>query len=219
MRDGKFLAHVSPEGQDLKSRLAKRGIPYQRALENVSVGYSIEGIQAGLMNSPGHRRNILDPNVNQVGVGVIWTESGDPPRAYVTQVFVRTIERLDPETGRDWIIAEINQRRKEERVTPITRNFYAEDLAEEYCKSIQDNNDDDIDYHSERDILDQFRVSGIPFQRVATLVKQVTELDQILETDILYDSTYSWIGMGLCQRQSSNEMASLVWATVILFSE
>jgi uncharacterized protein YkwD len=219
MRDGKFLAHVNPQGQDLKSRLAKRGIPYQHALENVSVGYSIEGIQAGLMNSPGHRRSILDPEVNQVGVGVVWTESGDPPRAYVTQVFVKTIERLDPETGREWVIAEINRRRKEEGLMPVTRNFYVEDLAEEYCKSIKDGNNDDVDYHSERDILEQFRLSGVPFQRVATLVKQVTQLEQILETDILYDSTYSWIGMGLCQQAANNEMASLVWATVILFNE
>ncbi len=219
MRDGRFLAHVNPQGQDLKSRLAKKGIPYQQALENVSVGYSIEGIQAGLMNSPGHRRSILDPEVNQVGVGVVWTESGDPPRAYVTQVFVRTIEKLDPDAGREWVIAEINQHRKNTGLNPVTRHFYVEDLAEKHCRMINDSDTTNFDYHIERDILDQFKQSGVPFQRVATLVKQVTHLEQILETEILYDSSYSWIGMGLCQGEGSDEMASMVWATVILFHE
>jgi uncharacterized protein YkwD len=218
MRDGKFLAHVSPEGRDLKSRLADMGVLYQEALENVSVGYSIAGVEAGLMNSPGHRRNILDPDVNQVGVGIVWTEGEDPARAYVTQLFVETFEKLDPMTGRDQVLAELNRRRLEQGLGPLQRNYQADWLAENHCRAIANIGGGKVESQSEGDIMEKLQRSGIAYQRAAAIVKQVGNLDQILESEVLFDTTYSQIGMGLYQTEDREAMASWVWATIILFS-
>ncbi|MFN0091240.1 MAG: CAP domain-containing protein [Acidimicrobiales bacterium] len=54
--------------------------------ENVGVGTSIEQIHHALMNSPGHRANIMSGQFNQVGIGVV---HGGDGRLYVTQVFMR----------------------------------------------------------------------------------------------------------------------------------
>ena len=219
MRDQRFLAHVSPGGQDLMARLADMGILYQRALENVSVGYSISGVQAGLMNSPGHRRNILDPEVNQIGVGVAWTDSEDPPRAYVTQLFVKMFEKLDPVNDPLRVLTDINKRRNAIGVLPLQTNTQAAWLAKEHCRSLVEGEVSGSDEGAVNDILGRFQDSGITFTKAVAIVKQVGSVDQILEADVLFDSTYYWIGMGLCQGESHDEMASWIWTTILLFRD
>jgi len=218
MCDGKFLAHVTPEGMDLQERLKATGILYQQALENVSVGYSIAGIEAGLMNSPGHRRNILDPTVNQVGVGVVWTTSESPSRAYVTQLFVKTFEKLDPARDRQTAIYEINLRRTEKGLRPLSDNIQADMVAEEHCQSLVRRDTTALGDEEESRILLRLRRYGITYRYGAVLIKQVGNLDQLYDTEILYDSTYTWMGMGLCQGASVDDMTPWVWATILLFS-
>jgi uncharacterized protein YkwD len=53
--------------------------------ENVGQGFGVRSVHRGLMQSPTHRANILDPTKKAVGVGVVRT--GD--RLWVTQVFRR----------------------------------------------------------------------------------------------------------------------------------
>jgi uncharacterized protein YkwD len=58
---------------------------------NPSAGY--DGAHTSFMESPGHRKNILDPNVNRLGVGVakVWYPGSEKYRAgdlyYVVQIF------------------------------------------------------------------------------------------------------------------------------------
>jgi uncharacterized protein YkwD len=218
MCDGKFLAHVTPEGQDLQKRLGATGILYQQALENVSVGYSIGGIEAGLMNSPGHRRNILDASVNQVGVGVVWTKGEDPPRAYVTQLFVKTFEKVDPDKDRERVLTEINRRRTADGIISLADSKQADAVAEEHCESLVNRDTTHLGDEIESEILLKLRRYGIQYRYGAVLVKQVGELNQLYDTDVLYDSTYTSIGIGLCQGSSVNDMTPWVWATILLFS-
>lgn len=58
---------------------------WRRITENIAYHWSVEysGAHTMLMNSPGHRRNILDPNVNHVGVGIRKKDG----MFYVTQIF------------------------------------------------------------------------------------------------------------------------------------
>jgi uncharacterized protein YkwD len=64
---------------------------------NPSVGY--DGAHTSFMQSPGHRKNILDPNVNRLGVGVakVWYPGSEKYRAgdlyYVVQIFKQVRER------------------------------------------------------------------------------------------------------------------------------
>lgn len=56
---------------------------WTRLTENIGVGPSVPSVHDAFMNSSGHRANILDPRVTEVGVGV---ETRDG-RVWVTQVF------------------------------------------------------------------------------------------------------------------------------------
>lgn len=61
--------------------------------ENVGYGGSVSTIHNALMNSPGHRANILHTGYNQVGIGTWVSSSG---RIWVTQVFRKTATAAAP---------------------------------------------------------------------------------------------------------------------------
>ncbi len=58
---------------------------WQLLSENVGYGPSVESIHRALMDSEGHRDNILDDRVSEVGIGVVVKDS----RVWVTQNFRR----------------------------------------------------------------------------------------------------------------------------------
>jgi uncharacterized protein YkwD len=66
-----YFGHVSPEGHDAGDRLNAAEVSYQMAGENLALAPTLQSAHTGLMNSEGHRANILDPDFRRVGIGVI----------------------------------------------------------------------------------------------------------------------------------------------------
>ncbi len=66
-----YFSHYSPEGKDVGDRLGAANIGYTVAGENLALAPDLSSAHTGLMNSPGHKRNILDPAYNKVGIGAI----------------------------------------------------------------------------------------------------------------------------------------------------
>ncbi len=66
-----YFAHSSPEGIDPFQRMASAGITYEYAGENLAFGPNVDTAMNGLMNSPGHRANILKPEYGKLGVGCL----------------------------------------------------------------------------------------------------------------------------------------------------
>ena len=66
-----YFSHFSPEGKDVGNRLLENGIEYSFAGENLALAPNIDRAHTGLMNSEGHRRNILDPAFGKIGIGVV----------------------------------------------------------------------------------------------------------------------------------------------------
>lgn len=88
-----FVGHVSPTTGDAAQRVRKAGIPSAVVRENIGRGYGPRSIHLSLMNSPGHRANVLAQDVTHVGIGVVYGRregSGpDAPRpVFLTQKFI-----------------------------------------------------------------------------------------------------------------------------------
>lgn len=83
-KDG-YFGHYDPEGHDVGYRLAQAGIRYEVAGENLALAPNVDIAHSGLMNSPGHRANILDKDFHRVGIGVI--DNGWNGKMFV-QVFI-----------------------------------------------------------------------------------------------------------------------------------
>jgi uncharacterized protein YkwD len=66
-----YFAHENPDGQSPFDRMGKAGITFKVAGENIAFAPSVELAHNGLMRSPGHRANILNPNFGHVGYGIV----------------------------------------------------------------------------------------------------------------------------------------------------
>jgi Cysteine-rich secretory protein family len=64
------LSHQFPGEPGLSDRASKAGARFSSLAENVAEGPSAEGIHQQWMNSPSHRANLLDPNLDSVGIAV-----------------------------------------------------------------------------------------------------------------------------------------------------
>ena len=68
-----------------RTGLRAAGYPYRKVAENIAAGQRTAAeVVAGWMDSPGHRRNILDGELAQIGVGHV---TGGPYGVLWTQVF------------------------------------------------------------------------------------------------------------------------------------
>lgn len=79
-----YFSHYTPEGQDLADRLRGARQGYLVAGENLAYAPTLSGAHQGLMNSPGHRANILRPQFGRLGIGVL---DGGAHGLMVTQNF------------------------------------------------------------------------------------------------------------------------------------
>ena len=65
------IAHRYTGEADLASRAGQAGAHFELIEENVAVGPTASMIHNEWMNSPGHRENLLNPEVDRVGVAVV----------------------------------------------------------------------------------------------------------------------------------------------------
>lgn len=102
-----YFAHEDPAGQSVSDRAREARVGYFVIGENLAFAPNLAIAHRGLMESPGHRENILRPGFERVGVGIVRVGPNDdyvprqngkaPPkqlRGYkgylvVTQVFKR----------------------------------------------------------------------------------------------------------------------------------
>ncbi|MGE7090032.1 CAP domain-containing protein [Lysinibacillus sp. NPDC048646] len=86
MKVQNFISHESPTNGDLKKRLEAYEIAYNEANENLATAY-FDAIEAmhGWLNSPEHRKVILNDKYSLVGSGVFLN--------YYTQIFIEPTEQ------------------------------------------------------------------------------------------------------------------------------
>jgi uncharacterized protein YkwD len=71
-----FFAHVTRDGRDPFDRMSSFYIRYTHAGENLALAPTIEVAHEQLMDSAGHRANILSLNYGRVGIAVLDTDRG-----------------------------------------------------------------------------------------------------------------------------------------------
>ena len=66
-----YFSHYTPEGLSPFDRMAEANIDFTFAGENLALAPNTELAMKGLMQSPGHKENILSADFHRVGIGVI----------------------------------------------------------------------------------------------------------------------------------------------------
>lgn len=95
------LEHQLPGEAELKTRLAEAGARFSAIAENIAIGPAPETIHNGWMNSPGHRKNILNPQLTSVGIAAVRGPGG----LYAVQDFSQLVPELSVEEQEQKVIS------------------------------------------------------------------------------------------------------------------
>lgn len=66
-----YFAHENPEGKNPFDRMKAAHVRFITAGENLALAQTLEIAHTNLMNSPGHRANILNPDYGRLGIGIL----------------------------------------------------------------------------------------------------------------------------------------------------
>lgn len=105
LADHKELSHDFPGEPEMRQRFAATGLRFARAGENVALDSDgAEAAHIGLMHSPPHRANILNPDYNSIGIGAAWRDGV----LYVTEDFAHVLPRYSVDDMENAIAARLD---------------------------------------------------------------------------------------------------------------
>jgi uncharacterized protein YkwD len=208
MRRTKVVAHISPTTGSAADRVKAANIKTAVVLENVARAYGVGEAHAGLMNSPGHRANLMSSAATHVGVGVVLGDDVSGRREmFVTQVFIRIPPKVDPAKAAELV------RDRIATVRPVVVNAGLSSVSQMLADGLAAGKSRDALWPRARKQLDA--VSG-PDQRVGSVITAVAELDTLDGKELVGDYRPDDIGIGIAQGPHPDIGDNTVWIVVLL---
>jgi uncharacterized protein YkwD len=102
------LSHQFSGEPPLQQRTGIAGAHFNSVAENVAYAPTVQRMHQGLMNSPHHRANILNPEYNAIGIAI--EPGGD--ELYVTQDFAHLIPTSSESDFENAVIAAVQRERQ-----------------------------------------------------------------------------------------------------------
>jgi hypothetical protein len=101
------LSHQLPGEAEPVARARKAGARFSVFAENVADGPSTGEIHEGWMNSPPHRKNLLDPQLNSIGIAVAVARDG---QLFAVQDFSRAVASVSLDDQESRVRAQLKAR-------------------------------------------------------------------------------------------------------------
>jgi cysteine-rich secretory family protein len=112
------LSHQLSGEPDLQQRVANNSkLQFDETGENVGYAESIERTEDGFMHSPPHRKNLLTPEYNVVGFGIVHTRD----MVYVTEDFGHALPGYSADHARNAVIESVINTRRAARLPALSR--------------------------------------------------------------------------------------------------
>jgi hypothetical protein len=106
-----FISHELPSG-NLKTRMELSGYGYITVRENIASSSSLAWAHNALLKSPAHRDNILAPDVNRVGIGIVHCPPPYEKELFITEIFAAPREVHQSTEVQDILLDQIEDMRK-----------------------------------------------------------------------------------------------------------
>src|ERR1700686_2809869 len=104
MAQRNVLSHQLPGEPQVQDRATQAGARFTTIAENIAVAPNSANINSAWMQSPHHRENILDPELNGVGIGVVKGRDG----LFAVQDFSQAVANLNFKQQEQQVIANLN---------------------------------------------------------------------------------------------------------------
>lgn len=108
------LSHQFPGESPLMRRIAGTGLRFTTSAENVAAVEFADDAHVGWMHSQGHRANMLSPEYNRVGIGIV--RKG---QLYIAQDFARAVPTYSADEFRDAVAIALNRVRESQGLRAI----------------------------------------------------------------------------------------------------
>lgn len=215
MRDHDFVGHQSPTTGTAADRVRAAGLSSGLVLENVGRGYSAAEIHRGLLASPGHRANLVNPDANVCGLGVTSEEIEGRTTFLATEVFLRFAMPIDVAAAPGIVLAAINRAR--------TARGAGELAAEENLRTAAQAAADA--FFADPTLTQEDTVNGasadlrrfaMMFRRVGGVMAVVTVLDEATTLEPTFGDDLSYVGIGVAQGSREDTGPNAIAVVIML---
>ncbi len=191
------LSHQFAGEPPLEDRLASRcALHLDQAGENVSVAATVEQSHQGLMHSPPHRENLLNPAYNVAGFGVVHAGNS----LYVAQDFGHSLPAYSPRQAGGLVSGSIARMRRDANLPQL--QWKDSDAADNAACSM-----------ARADSLKTVASHG------AYIVRYTTSQPQLLPdaaAKVIEDRAVHTFSVGTCYARTSSYPNGVYWVTLVL---
>ncbi|MDR1728349.1 MAG: CAP domain-containing protein [Acidobacteriota bacterium] len=114
-----FISHDLPSG-NINVRMNRIGYNYETVRENVAQARTVSYAHSALMQSPGHKANILAADVTRIGIGVV----RDPvcgKYLFIAEIFATPRENYDPSQIKQFLTTKVEKLRENGSVIMVPK--------------------------------------------------------------------------------------------------
>ncbi len=196
MMNNSFISHVSSDGKTTEERILSEDKLFTISLgENVARDSSIEGAHTALMNSAGHRKNILASDWTHIGLGIATGKDG---LFYITENFIRLPSIYEFEDMKMMVMDRFIRNGNFKYSTNL--ELYARSQTEEYIRT---------------DAVPSVSASG-GFRKISQTAFTVSRIEDTFSEAVKESGLYTYLGFYAVYRKETGSFARLY--TVYLFA-
>ncbi len=216
MQEHGFIGHTSKTTGDAGDRVKRAGIRTPLVLENIGRGYSPDEVHRGLMESPGHRENVLNPEATDVGFGVVISREDQRAAYLVTELFARFAHPIDVEQAPARLGEAVTRARARRGLPALERDVALDELCaqaarEFFMAQAHESIQEVVDHLNQRAAR-----SHPPYTRLGALMTLVSSLDEAATLDALQDPHARAIGLGIAQGTRDDTLEHAIAVVVLI---
>lgn len=208
MRRTHIVAHISPTSGSAADRVRAAHIRTAVVLENVARAYGIDEAHQALMNSPGHRANLMSTLATHVGIGVAYGDGASGRREmFITQVFTRVPPLFDLAQAAAAVRLKLTAARPLHAVAVLDR------LAQQLADGLAAGKTFDAAHQA---ISGQLGGLGKRYQKFGSVITAVSDLDSIDGAGLVGNTPADELGLGVAQGPHPQIGDNAIWIVVLL---
>jgi uncharacterized protein YkwD len=210
-----YIGHRSPTTGTAPERVERAGIRTGLVLENIGRGYGAAEIHRGLLESPGHRANLINPDVTAAGIAVVAEPEGERMAFIATELFIRAAQQIDLSAAPGELLEALNRARRARHARPLR-------LDQNLAASAQTAADDYFAHPdvSQQDVVDdasgRMRRFAIAFSRVGGLMVVVSGLDEAATLEPALEGDVRYVGIGVSQGSRPEHPPNSIAVVILL---
>jgi uncharacterized protein YkwD len=205
------VAHISKTTGSAGDRVTAAKIRTALVLENVARAYGVDEAHDGLMNSPGHRMNLMSAQATHIGIGVVFGDEVSGRRElFVTQVFTRVPPTIQPATATATVRRKLTAFRPKLAYKPVLAA-----LAQRLSHALAAGHTREEAHAMIKREVDAL---GRTYGRVGSVIIATADVDTLDGTSLVGDASADDFGVGVAQGPHPEIGDNAIWVVVLLAS-